>query len=286
MSELEHGATGLAAAERFIEIGRPDRALEILAGLDADTAAEPRARLLRGFALYGAERFAETVEVVADALDDDPESPPLLYLLSLAHEQLGNLGQAERAVLSALELMPEDVEVLCQYASVLMRGGQLEKAERLVGEAAARDPDSPDVLAERISLAYLRGDDRRARALTQEMLALDPEAAQGHRMLGTLALNRGEAAEAAERFAESVRSDPSNEVWADDARQARRMTSFWFWPARFFTRYGVAQTWIGMIVVTFGLRAAGLGAVAGIVVLVWLVVCVWSWILAFAERDR
>jgi glycerophosphoryl diester phosphodiesterase len=136
MSELKHGATGLAAAERFIEIGRPDRALEILAGLDADTAAEPRARLLRGFALYGAERFAETVEVVADALDDDPESPPLLYLLSLAHEQLGNLGQAERAVLSALELMPEDVELLCQYASVLMRGGQLDKASEVLDLAA------------------------------------------------------------------------------------------------------------------------------------------------------
>ena len=286
MSELEHGAPSLAAAERFIEIGRPDRALEILAGLDAETAAEPRARLLRGFALYGAERFTDTVEVVADALDDDPESPPLLYLLSLAHEQLGNLGQAERAVLSALELMPEDVELLCQYASVLMRGGQLQKAERLVGEAAARDPDSPDVLQQRISLAYLRGDDRRARALTEELLALEPESVQGHRMLGTLAFNRGEAAEAAERFAESVRSDPSNEGWADDARQARRMTSFWFWPARFFGRYGVAQTWIGMIVVTFGLRAAGLGAVAGIVLVVWLILCVWSWILAFAERDR
>lgn len=286
MSELDRGAPGLAAAERFIEIGRPERALEILAGLDAETAGEPSAVLLRGFALYGAERFGEAAGVAADALVDDPESPPVLYLLSIAHEQLGNLAEAERAVLSALELMPEDVELLCQYASVLMRGGQLEKAERLIGEAAARDPESPDVLSERISLAYLRGDDKQARALTQQMLALNPESAQGHRMLGTLAFNRGEAAEAAERFAESVRSDPSNEPWADDARQARRMTSFWYWPSRFFTRYGVAQTWIGMIVVTFALRAAGLGAVAGVLVLAWLVVCAWSWILAFVERDR
>jgi tetratricopeptide (TPR) repeat protein len=286
MSDTEHGAPTLAAAERFIEIGRPERALELLAGLDADTAATPQARLLYGYALFGAERFTDAATEAADALRDDPESPQLLFLLSLAREQLGELGAAERAVLSALEQVPEDVELLCQYASVLMRGGQLEKAGRIVDEAAARDPGSPDVLSQRISLAYLHGDDRRARALTEELLAYDPESAQGHRMLGVLAFNRGDAAVAAERFAESVRSDPSSEGWADDARQARRMTSFWHWPSRFFTRYGVAQTWIGMLAFTIGLRAAGLGAVAGVIVLLWVIVCVWSWILAFTERDR
>ena len=286
MSETEHGSQALAAAERFIEIGRPERALELLAGLDGETAGDPRARLLRAFALYGAERYSDAIDAAADALDDDPESPPLLYLLSLAHEQTGDLGEAERAVLAALALQPEDVELLCQYASVLMRGGQLEKAERLVDEAAARDPGSPDVLAQRISLAYLRGDDRRARALTEQLLALEPESAQGHRMLGVLAFNRGEIAEAAERFAEGVRSDPANGDWADDARQARRMSGVLYFPSRFFNRYGVAQTWIGMIVITFGLRAAGLSGVAGVVLIAWLVLCVWSWILAFAERDR
>ena len=283
MSERTH--TALAAAERYVEIGRPERALEVLAGLDGETAGDPRAQVLRVYALYGTERYGDAWRAARDALEDDPESVELLYALSLASEELGDLAAAEAAILAALAGLPEDVQLLCQYASVLMRGGQLDKAERLLEEAAARDPESPDVLQQRLALAYLRADDRQVEALSQELLALDPESAQGHRMLGVLAFNRGEAAVAAERFAEGVRSDPSNERWAGDARDARRMSTVLYFPARFFGRYGVAQTWIGMIVLTFGLRAAGLGAVAGVVLIAWLVLCVWSWIIAFAERD-
>ena len=279
-------ATSLAAAERYVQVGQPERALQVLADLDSDTAVSPRAQVLRGFALYGADRFREAADVARDALEQDPDSVELLFALSLVSEQLGDLGEAERAVLAALAIVPEDVQLLCQYASVLMRGGQLEKAERLLDEASARDPESPDVLQERLSLAYLRADDRRVRELTQRVLALDPESVQGHRMLGVLAFNRGDAAEAAERFAEGVRYDPSNERWAKDAREARSMTSFLYWPARFFGRFGVAQTWIAAIVIIYGLRSAGLGTAATVAGLSWLVICVWSWIAAFAGRDR
>lgn len=278
-------ATSLAAAERYVEVGQPERALEVLADLDSDTAVSPRAQVLRAFALYGAERFREAADVARDGLEDDPDSVELLFALSLAREQLGDLGEAERTVLAALALVPEDVQLLCQYASVLMRGGQLEKAERLLDEAAAREPESPDVLQERLSLAYLRADDRQVRALTQQLLALDPESVQGHRMLGVLAFNRGDAAEAAERFAEGVRHDPSNERWADDAREARSMTSFLYWPARLIGRFGVAQTWIAAIVIIYGLRSAGFGTAASVAGFTWLGICIWSWILAAKDRN-
>ena len=214
---------GLRAAERYIEIGRPERALEVLAGLDGETAGSTQGRLVRAFAHFGVEDFRAAADTARDALEDEPDSPALLYVLSLAHEQLGDLEEAEAAVLAALELDPEDVELLCQYASVLLRGGQLDKAERLLDVAAGLDPESPDVLRERLSLAYVRHDDRRVRELTEELLALDPESAQGHRMLGVLAFNRGDAVEAAQRMAETVRSDPGNERYAEDARAARRI---------------------------------------------------------------
>jgi hypothetical protein len=97
-------------------------------------------------------------------------------------------------------------------------------------------------------------------------------------MLGVLDFNQGRIVQAAERFAETVRYDPANERYAADAREARALSGPLWWPTRFFDRFGVAQTWIGYIVVVFALRSAGLTPIAGIVTLVWLLLCVYSWV--------
>jgi predicted Zn-dependent protease len=272
-------AAALQAAQRYIEIGRPERALESLGELDGELAGTSHARRLRGYALYALEDHAGAAEAAHEGLEDEPGSVELLYLLSLAEEQRDRLAEAEAAILAALEQDPDDPQLLCQYASVLMRGGELGKAERVLDAAAASDPDSPQVLHERISLAYLRGDEAEARRRSEELLAIDPESVAGHRMLGVFDLNRGRAAVAAERFAEAVRARPQEERFAADAREARALSSPLWLPMRFFARFGVAATWVGAMVVIFGLRAAGQGAAAGMAALVWLALCVYSWVM-------
>jgi tetratricopeptide (TPR) repeat protein len=271
-------ATGLAAAQRYIEVGRPARALEVLGGLDGETAGSLEARRLRGYALLGVEDYARAAETAREALEDDPDGVEFLYLLSLAEEQQGRLGEAEAAVLAALELMPEDVQLLCQYADVLMAASQLDKAGRLLDVAAGLDPESPDVLQGRLALAYLNADDREARALSAQLLAMDPESVRGHRMLGVLDFNQGNAVRSAERFAEAVRHDPANERFAADAREAKALSSPLWAPIRLVGRFGVAQTWVAYIVVAFGLRAAGLTAVAAVVGIAWLLLCIYTWV--------
>ena len=272
--------TALQAARRYIEIGRHQQALASLSQLDSDTAATTEARRLRGFAFFGIEEFDRAAEEASDGLRDDPGAIDLLYLLSVAEERRGRLGEAEAAILAALEQDPDDVELLCQYADVLMRAGQLDKAARVLDAAAQSDPDSPDVLAGRQSLAYLKGDNREARRLSEELLALDPESIRGHRMLGVFDINRGRAASAAERFGEAVRHDPTSELYAADAREARRMARnpLW-WPTLFFARVGVVASWVGAMVVIFGLRGLGATTAAGIALGVWFLLCAWSWIV-------
>lgn len=273
-------ATALQAARRYIEIGRPEQALQQLSGLDSETAATGEAHRLRGFAFLGIKDFDRAAEEARHGLDDDPGAIDLLYLLSIAEEQAGNLGNAEAAILAALEQDPDDPELLCQYADVLMRGGQLDKAARVLDAAAQSDPDSPEVLAGRQSLAYLRGDNREARRLSEEMLALDPESIRGQRMLGVFDLQRGRAGAAAERFGEAVRADPTDERYAAEAREARAMARnpLW-WPTLFFARAGVVGSWIGAMVVIFGLRAAGLTTAGAIAAIAWFSLCVWSWVV-------
>jgi tetratricopeptide (TPR) repeat protein len=147
-------------------------------------------------------------------------------------------------------------------------------------DAAAGDPDSPDVLAGRQALAYLRGDDREARRLSEQLLALDPESIRGRRLLGVYDFNRGRAASAAEHFGEAVRADPTVDQYALDAREASRMARnpLW-WPSLFFARTGVVGSWVGAMVVIFGLRAAGLATAATVALVAWFVICVWSWVV-------
>ena len=161
-----------------------------------------------------------------------------------------------------------------------MRGAHLGKAEHVLDAAAGSDPDSVDVLAGRQSLAYLRGRDREAKRLSRELLARDPESIRGQRMLGVFEFNRGRAGSAAARFGEAVRQDPGDERYAADAREARAMARnpLW-WPTLFFMRTGVVGSWLVAIGVIFGLGALNFDTAATVAVIVWIALCVWSWVV-------
>ena len=275
-----------ALARRFLEVGRPQDALEALRNLDGESAVSLDAIELRGFAHLALKSYDAAIRSAREGLEQDPSGLGLLYLLSLAEEQRGDLAAAEAAILEALGQSPDDPQLLTQYASVLMRAGALDKAGRVLAAAQASDPGSPDVLTARIDHAYLRHDTAEAERLTIELLAYDPQSVQGHRMLGALAFDRGAVAGAAERLGEAVRLDPDHGRTAEGARIATRLQQPFYWPVRFFDRFGAAQTWIAFVVVLVGLRAAGLEAVAGPIALVWLVVCAWSWIAAIRLEQQ
>jgi tetratricopeptide (TPR) repeat protein len=272
--------TAIEAARRYIEIGRPERALESLAALDSEQGTTSEARRLRGYALLALKDYDGAAEAAQDGLEDDPGSINLLYLLSLVEERRGRIAEAEAAILAALEQDSDDVQLLTQYADVLMRGDALDKAERVLAMAEGSDPDSIDVLESRISLAYLRGNDRESKRLSEELLARDPESVRGHHMLGVFDISRGHAKAAAERYGEVVRADPRNQQIADVAREIRAMARnpLW-WPTLLFVRLGVAGSWVGAMAIIFGLRALGQPTAAGIAALVWFALCAWSWIV-------
>ncbi len=283
MSAEERSAEqSLALAGRYVDMGRGEDALGVLARLDADSAREEWAHLLRVSALLLEEDHDAAAVAARDGLAEHPDSSHLLFQLSVAEEARDDLAESERAILAALAIEPDDADFLCQYADLTMRAGQLEKAERLLARAGAAEPGSQRVLRGRVQLAYLRNDDREAERLSRELLASDPEAMAGHAMLGAVALDGGRAREAAERFGAVVRADPSNHAAAEAARLAKRESRWRRLPSRLVTRFGVAGTWVAGVGTIFGLRALGFDTAAGIATVVWLVFCVSTWI--FRER--
>jgi tetratricopeptide (TPR) repeat protein len=268
----------LAAADRYLEMGRPEQALQALSALPPEQATAPHVRWLRAIAHVMQEDFPRAADEAREGLEDAPDDPDLLRVLSVAEEQQGHLHKAEEAILAALRESPDSAGLLCQYAELLMRGGQLEKAGHLIDAAAAIDPDAGDVLEARLRLSYLRADDKQARRHGEELLAHDPGSAIGQRMLGVLDFNQGHAGRAADRLGGVAGEYPSDYELGEAAREARAYNNPAWWPTRFFTRVGVWQSWIGVWVLLFALRAAGLQTVALVVLIVWFVLCAWSWI--------
>ncbi len=280
---MESTAKQLTIARHYLAVGQPARALAALDGLAGDALNDTLVSALRGQALYELDRYDEAAAIARAGLAHTPESIALLYLLCNCEAQLGDLAAAERAILSALRLDPEDPDLLCRYAHLVAMAGQLAKAERLVDEAARLDPDAPAVARARVALAYVRADDRAVDRQSRQLLMADPDDDYGHRMLGVAMANTGQMAPAARHLGVAVRLDPTDRELAEAARESRLWAHPLLWPLRPLNSFSPARVyiWLGMIALVFVLLALGYDWAPGLIlvlVLVYCVFCVYSWV--------
>ena len=242
-------ADPLTVAARYVEIGRPELALQTLAGLDGDTAAHPYALLLRGRALCEMERFDDAAQAARDGLPDAPADIALLYLLSVAEEGRGDLAAAEAAILAALAEESDDAVLLCQYARVLMHGGALDKAERVLdkADAASRAPSACSPTASRwpTCATTTRRPSASPRSCWRSIPRTRRRTACSARSPSTAATWTPRRSASA---APCARTRPTTGPPTPPARPAAMRSLFWL-PSRFFARYGAIQTWIGAVVV-------------------------------------
>jgi tetratricopeptide (TPR) repeat protein len=269
----------LARAQALLLAGRPQDALAELATLPpADAVALPASRL-RCAALIQMDRWPDVVEAARTGLAASGPDPELLRQLGWAEHRLGRSQVGERALLDGLALAPHDVDLLCTYAEVCAADGQVDKAQKLVERAAAQQPESPTVYAARIQVAYARGDDRTAQRISREFVAAYPEDPAAHALLGGTSAVRGQVNAAYEGYRQAAAARPTEQSFAASALELRIARHPLMLPLRPVLRFGALQTWVAVIALTFGLRAAGLPVLAAVVGLVWLLFCVYSWVV-------
>lgn len=273
-------------AWRYLEMHQPQRALEMLGGLSSDDLEDPAVWYIRGHALLELEEHERAADVAQDALAKWPEDVELLSILAAAEAGRDRLAEAEQAVLAALRLEADSPELLAQYARVLMRGGQFRKAEEVLGLAERAEPDADVVLRARQLLAFIRFRNREARELAQELLRRDAEDPQGQMMLGALDLEKVRPRQALERFGTVVRNDPADRHAVEAATAAKMMSHPLMWPVVPFERFGAGPTWVAAVAIIFGLQAAGQETASGIAVIVWIALCVYSWIAVAVFKRR
>jgi tetratricopeptide (TPR) repeat protein len=166
-------------AQLLAEAGRVERAVELV---DEALGQEPDSGylLITAAALRlqtGRPREArEILEVVVAAV---PELPGPLYLLSRARQETGDLDGARASIGAALELAPSEAAYHLQLADVVLDARPRRKDKALVreriGAALELAPEDPDVLLECARLQMRLGDGTAALRVVLQGLQLAPE---------------------------------------------------------------------------------------------------------------
>ena len=96
----------LAAVDRYLEMGRPSRR-SALASLPADEA-HLHIRWLRAIAHIMQEDYARSADEARQGLEEAPDDPDLLRVLSSAEEQPGHLAGPSRRSSPRCAIAPEE----------------------------------------------------------------------------------------------------------------------------------------------------------------------------------
>ena len=192
---MDSSDPGLTLAQHYLDVGRPQSALEALGQLAEAQAESAEAWRLRSAALFHLERYFDASQAATRGLAQRPESTVLLWLLGLSEAEQDRLAEAERAVAAALDLEPEQPGLLALYANIAARGGQTARGRWLVWEAERLDPEDPRVLRTASLIAWIQGHEEEAAQYNSRLLALDPEDVAGRSMRGTLLAGRGDVRE-------------------------------------------------------------------------------------------
>ena len=266
----------LELARHYLDLGRPEQALDALQRGDIDPEA-PELFQLRACALFDSGRNSDAATAAREGLAGLPESIDLLETLALAELQLGHQKEAERAIDQALKISPWNEVLHAQRALILARNEEFMKARTALEEAVRLNPESTHVLQVRAQVEVLAESDD-AESAIEDLLSVDPENRVGHILKGDLAAGRQKFGAAVKHYGTAARLDPSDSGVTEAVREARVGAHPLLAPVRPMWRLGRWRSYFLYITLLVLLAAAGLESLRIAVVAVWVTIVVLSWV--------
>ena len=120
-------------AERQLEIGRPEQALDTLRDADAH---DPHTWQLRAAAYSDLDDHHRSWEAAHHGLGLDPDHFALIRLLAAAQLALGDTAKASQTLDLGTRLYPGSPALMIDMANVRMEQGHVEEADLLLERAA------------------------------------------------------------------------------------------------------------------------------------------------------
>ena len=211
----------IRSAHSIAAEGRIDEARALLRAQDGDAALKQRYLMAEAQLLREADRSAEALAVLEQALRAAPDDSDLLYETAMLAERLNNLELMESRLRRVIELKPDHAHAYNALGySLADRKLRLDEAETLVARALELSPDDPFILDSMGWVRFRRGDVPAALKYLERAYAIRADA--------EIAAHLGEVLWSVERredanrlFDEALKAHPSSKVLADTVRRLR-----------------------------------------------------------------
>lgn len=171
-----------------------DAAAKLVDGMPPAIAKQPRGRFLQAQLALAKNDAAKARDLALPLLKPMPNYVPLLRLAAGAHQQLGELAEAENLLNQAVKLASEDMGLRRQYASLLLQ----RRAPAKALDALRPQLDSGKADAETLLLAgkaqLMQGDYEAADRAFGAAAKLRPDDAKSQAALALSAIARDSAA--------------------------------------------------------------------------------------------
>jgi protein O-GlcNAc transferase len=201
----------LAAA--YLQMNEVDEAIQVLSsGLKAD----PQSYQLHynlGLALKLKDDNAGAIPELEAAAKLNPSAHEPHYTLGILYMQDGRYDNAARELSLAMKLHPQDADGWATLGSLYRKMGKLPEAADALREAIQQKPDQPDshltlamVLQEQGHAAEAAAERKKGADL--ERVVMNRQRAEVSTNTGNALLEKGQIADAVERFQEALSDDP------------------------------------------------------------------------------
>jgi tetratricopeptide (TPR) repeat protein len=223
-SQVKGGEQYIAAQARYaFLLGRQNKlaeARQYLQNVEVQSD-EQRAMLIQAEAqlLREAKAYRESYDLLAGALEKQPENPDLLYDSALAAEKLDKLDVLETNLRKLIKLKPDHAQAYNALGYTLAdRMQRLPEAKGYIEKALTLSPDDPFILDSMGWVTFRMGNQKEGLDYLQRAYKArpDPEIA-AH--LGEVLWIKGKQSEAEKVWRESALEHPENELLQDTMKR-------------------------------------------------------------------
>lgn len=279
----------LILIERYLDLGRPEAAVETARELLAAHPEETEGHALLALALLDLRRLTGARSEADAALALDPEHPMAVHAAALTAISEARFDEAERHVLTLQSLSPDDASTWHVAAYLARMTGRHEEERAHLQHACALEPGNPAYLADLGEHHLRHGDAARARKLAVAALEADPTATEPMLLMAGVLLHDGDLDGAHTTVLDVLRGQPDHltavhRLTEIKARQSRWLGVWWRYNAWLYV-VGPSRAIVIVLVAFMAYRVlTQLGhdtdnpALVGLVQLAWLASCAYTWL--------
>lgn len=157
-----------------------------------------------------ATTIAEALRIASQLIADFPQDPDALEVAARAQFALGSVAEAEEVWRKCLKAHPQYAYAYAGLGTAAVRRGDLRQAVLQFRQALEIAPDAVQTRLDLAQALLDLGEMDSASQVLEDILWREAASAEARVLLGTIALQQGDAAKAREHFAAAVRSQPQD----------------------------------------------------------------------------